>query len=196
MAVRKTRVETRTVVNPLRSTNLLTFNRPNGVTNSNQIRLWQTAAPLAESQLDFLRTPFNGTPVSSLRSANSHRISATVWCRNGTSRSSMNSPGNMALEVGYLGNHQSHQLYQPDPNYRPTRSLHANSAINGTNTSLYPDIGGISGTASFGFGNYDAMTAKCTKRLSNGLQFQSAYTWGHALADTGTTFPVPLASTR
>ena len=63
----------------------------------------------------------------------------------------------------------------------------ANSAINGTNTSLYPDIGGISGTASFGFGNYDAMTVKLTKRLSNGLTFQSAYTWGHALADTGTT---------
>ncbi len=31
------------------------------------------------------------------------------------------------------------------------------------------------------------MTAKLTKRMSDGLQFQAAYTWGHALADTGTT---------
>ncbi len=101
-------------------------------------------------------------------------------------RSSINWRAIWPLECGYLGNHQSHQLYQPNEN---TGSLifTANSAINGTNTSLYPDIGGISGTASFGFGNYDAMTVKLTKRLSNGLTFQSAYTWGHALADTGTT---------
>ncbi len=94
--------------------------------------------------------------------------------------------GAMALEVGYLGNHQSHQLYQPDPN---TGGLvfTANPAITSTSTRPYPDIGSISGTASFGFGNYNAMTAKLTKRLSNGLQFQAAYTYGHALADTGTT---------
>jgi hypothetical protein len=51
----------------------------------------------------------------------------------------------------------------------------------------YQDIGSISGTASFGFGNYDAMTASLQKRMSNGLQFQSSYTWGHALANSGTT---------
>jgi hypothetical protein len=92
----------------------------------------------------------------------------------------------MALEVGYLGNHQSHQLYQPDQN---TGGLvfTANPAITSTSTRPYPDIGGISGTASFGFGNYEAMSAKLTKRMSNGLQFQAAYTYGHALADTGTT---------
>jgi hypothetical protein len=95
-------------------------------------------------------------------------------------------PGQMALEVGYLGNHQSHQLYQPNPNTGPL-IFTSNPNITGTSTSLYPDLGGVSGTASFGFGNYDAMTAKLTKRLSDGLQFQAAYTWGHALADTGTT---------
>jgi hypothetical protein len=38
-----------------------------------------------------------------------------------------------------------------------------------------------------GFGNYNAMTASLQKRLSSGLQFQASYTYGHALADTGTT---------
>ncbi len=46
---------------------------------------------------------------------------------------------------------------------------------------------GIQGTATFGFGNYDAMTASLQKRLSSGLQFQAAYTYGHALANSGTT---------
>jgi hypothetical protein len=94
--------------------------------------------------------------------------------------------GNLALEVGYLGNHQSHQLYQPDPN---TGGLvfTSNPAINSTSTRPYPDLGGVSGTATFGFGNYNAMTAKLTKRLTNGLTFQSAYTYGHSLSDTGTT---------
>ena len=31
------------------------------------------------------------------------------------------------------------------------------------------------------------MTAKLEKRLSKGLQFISSYTYGHALANTGTT---------
>jgi hypothetical protein len=92
----------------------------------------------------------------------------------------------LALEVGYLGNHQSHQLYQPDQNAGPL-VFTANSNINGTNTRPYPDLGGLSGTASFGYGNYNAMTAKLTKRLTEGLQFQAAYTYGHALSDTGTT---------
>jgi hypothetical protein len=45
----------------------------------------------------------------------------------------------------------------------------------------------VSGTASFGFGNYDGMTVKLEKRMSNGLQFINSYTYGHALANSGTT---------
>jgi hypothetical protein len=93
---------------------------------------------------------------------------------------------NMAFELGYQGNHSSHQLFQPDfnpcPNYATT-----DTSINCNSLRLYPYIGGISGTSSFGFGNYNAMTAMLQKHFSNGLQFISSYTWGHALANTGTT---------
>jgi hypothetical protein len=95
-------------------------------------------------------------------------------------------PGNMALEVGYEGNHQSHQLLQPDPNACPT-VFTTNSAISCNSLRPYPDLGSISGTASFGFGNYNAMTASLTKRYSAGLTLQASYTYGHALADSGTT---------
>jgi len=92
----------------------------------------------------------------------------------------------MALEVGYLGNHSSHQLLQPDFNACPNFGT-LDSSINCNALRRYPDIGGISGTASFGYGNYQALTAKLEKRLANGLQFISAYTYGHALANSGTT---------
>ena len=92
----------------------------------------------------------------------------------------------MALEVGYQGNHSSHQLFQPDDNPCPNLAT-LNSDINCNSLRRYPDIGGISGTASFGYGNYEALTAKLERRLSKGLQFISSFTWGHALANTGTT---------
>jgi hypothetical protein len=92
----------------------------------------------------------------------------------------------MALEVAYVGNHQAHQLFQPDPNACPNLG----TTSTGNNCDPYrpvPYISGISGTASFGYGNYHGMTTKLEKRYSKGLQFLAAYTYGHALANTGTT---------
>ncbi len=92
----------------------------------------------------------------------------------------------MALEVGYQGNHSSHQLFQPDDNPCPNLGT-LNPNINCNSLRAYPYIGGISGTSTFGNGNYQAMTAKLEKRLSKRLEFISSYTYGHALANTGTT---------
>ena len=61
------------------------------------------------------------------------------------------------------------------------------SSINCNISAPVPELGSISGTASFGFGNYDALTAKLEKRFSKGLQFIASYTYGHALANSGTT---------
>jgi hypothetical protein len=92
-----------------------------------------------------------------------------------------------ALELAYVGNHQAKQLFQPDPNACPNYGT-LDTSINCN--SLRPVValgGGISGTASFGYGNYHGMTAKFDKRFSKGLQFMASYTYGHALANTGTT---------
>jgi hypothetical protein len=62
-----------------------------------------------------------------------------------------------------------------------------NPNISCNSLRLYPDIGSISGTSSFGFGKYEAMTAKLERHFAKGLQFITAFTWGHALANTGTT---------
>ncbi len=90
-----------------------------------------------------------------------------------------------ALEIAYVGNHQAKQLFQPDWNACPNLGTTASISCNTLRPTPY--IGGISGTASFGYGNYDGMTAKFEKRYSGGLQFMAAYTYGHAYANTGTT---------
>ncbi len=96
-------------------------------------------------------------------------------------------PWQSALTLSYVGNHQAHQLFQPDPNACPNLGT-TDPSINCN--SLRPVValnGGISGTASFGQGDYHGMTAQFEKRYSSGIQFLMAYTYGHALADTGTT---------
>lgn len=95
-------------------------------------------------------------------------------------------PGQMALELAYVGNHQAHQLFQPDPNACPNFGT-TDSSINCNSLRPTPFIGGLSGTASFGYGNYHGATAKLEKRFASGISFLGSYTYGHALANTGTT---------
>jgi hypothetical protein len=51
----------------------------------------------------------------------------------------------------------------------------------------YPNIAGVNATTTFGYGNYHGVTAKLEKRMSKGLMYMLAYTYGHALANSGTT---------
>lgn len=104
-------------------------------------------------------------------------------------------PGNMALELGYEGNHQSHQviLGNTDTYYNFGTVLPGFSADTQRyiNAACPPpacvSVGtGLSMTTSNGFGNYAAGSAKLEKRYTNGLQFITSYTWSHALANAGT----------
>jgi len=162
------------------------LNRPNGVNQFQPDPLFANGAPTGAISVGYPVNVFNGFPVSSLQFR-----SLAFNFRNGMVQEwnmaiQRELPANMALEVGYIGNHQMHSLYQPDQNACPT-VITANPAVTCASLRPYPDIGSLSGTASFGFGNYNALTASLTKRYSAGLQLQASYTYGHALADTGTT---------
>src|ERR1035438_8952026 len=95
-------------------------------------------------------------------------------------------PHQMALEVAYVGNHQAHGLLQPDQNTCPNLAT-TSSSISCDSLRPQPYIYGLSGTASFGWGNYAGLTTKLEKRLASGFQFMAAYTYGHALANSGAT---------
>ncbi len=92
---------------------------------------------------------------------------------------------NSVLEVAYIGSKGN----------RLTDNYNGNALVNDPrpNQPTLPRRpfkfvdSGISFTNSNGRSTYNALTAKLDKRFSDGIGFLAAYTWGHALADTGTT---------
>jgi len=89
-----------------------------------------------------------------------------------------------ALEVAYVGNHQSHQYEtdqaggNPCPNFATT-----NTSITCDSLRAIPYIGVGNVTNSNAYANYNALTVKVEKRLTNGLQFISSYAWSHVMTD-------------
>ena len=103
--------------------------------------------------------------------------------------------GDMALDIGYEGNHQAHQLVllntDPCPNLgfvnNPSLSCDSRRVVLTPYTNGAQSVGNsLNETSSFGYGNYAALSTKLEKRFSRGLQFLTAYTWSHALANTNT----------
>ena len=102
-------------------------------------------------------------------------------------------PGHMSLELGYEGNHQSHQLILWNSDPCPNLGTNNTTTLSCDNTRIVRGpagtgiIGsGLSMTSTFGYGNYAAGSMKLEKRYSDGLQFMTSYVWSHALANSGT----------
>jgi hypothetical protein len=90
-----------------------------------------------------------------------------------------------ALEVSYIGSKGSRQLVLWNPN-TPRNDPQPGADVN--SRRLYPELrGGMTIANTFGLSNYNALAAKFEKRYSDGLTFTSSYTYGHTLANTGTT---------
>lgn len=95
------------------------------------------------------------------------------------------------LQVGYVGQHGTH-LMVPMP-YLQRRLLGGFNADGTPKTAASPylsgnpalkNIGNISGTESNGTQSYNALQATLQKRFSKGLQYQVAYTYAKALANS------------
>ena len=94
-------------------------------------------------------------------------------------------PWQTALELAYVGNKQLHQNVQHTAN-APVNLGTTDSKITAESRRMIPYIGGGSVTDTFGYGNYNALTAKLEKRLSGGVEFITSYTWGHAFSNSNT----------
>ncbi len=142
------------------------FNKVNGVSGGYPSNVFNLPAPIA---FRGVYTNFRNGLVHKWNVAVQHEL-----------------PWQSALEIAYVGNHQAKQLFQPDPN-APANIGTTDSKITSSSRRPIPSLGGVSGTASFGYGNYHGMTAKFEKRFSQGLQLLTSYTYGQAFANTGTT---------
>ena len=95
------------------------------------------------------------------------------------------------LQVGYVGQHGTH-LMVPMPYAQKqllpnsacaTPPCTAPSIFLAGNPALQADISQISGTASVGSMNYNALQAVVQKRYGNGLEYQVAYTYSRCRTD-------------
>jgi hypothetical protein len=99
----------------------------------------------------------------------------------------------LSLELGYEGNHAAHQVIMGNTDTFANIGT-TNSAITSLTQQEIPaacptcaSVGSnLFMTTSNGWGNYAAASVKIEKRFSHGLQFLTAYTWSHALANAGT----------
>jgi hypothetical protein len=148
---------------------------PNGLTGGYPTNVFSLAAPISLLGVQ-----------SDFRNGLVHKWSAVLQ---------RELPSNMALELGYEGNHQSHQLIllntDPCPNLgyvnNPSLSCDSRRVVPTPFTGGATSVGNsLNETSSFGYGNYAAASAKLEKRFSKGLQFLTAYTWSHALANSST----------
>ena len=97
-----------------------------------------------------------------------------------------------AVELAYTGNHQSHQYETDQSGGNPCPNLGTtNTSITCASLERIPYIGLGSVTNSNAYANYNAMTVKVEKRLSQGVQFISSYAWAHVLTDAC----LPLSNT-
>jgi hypothetical protein len=161
------------------------LNRPAGVNGFDPNPFFANGNWIGGVSIGYPLAVFTTQPVSSLQFRSVSQDFRNPMVQKWNFAVQQQLPTQMALEVGYQGNHQSHQLLQPD--FNAATNFGTTSSINSSNLRAVPELGSISGTATFGFGNYDAMTAKLEKRFSKGLQFITSYTWGHALSNSGTT---------
>jgi hypothetical protein len=88
------------------------------------------------------------------------------------------------VQLGYVAQKADH-LMVPMPylqkqlvNGVPTTPLYFNN-----NPALINVLSNVSGTASVGYMNYNALQAVVQKRMANGLEGQVAYTWSHCLTN-------------
>ncbi|HEX7359539.1 MAG TPA: carboxypeptidase regulatory-like domain-containing protein, partial [Bryobacteraceae bacterium] len=89
------------------------------------------------------------------------------------------------ISAAYVGERSTH-LMVPMPYFQ--KYMAPNGAVSGTwylagNQALLSDIGNISGTASIGNADYDALQIMLNQRLSDGLQFQANYTYSKCMTN-------------
>ena len=165
----------------------LPLNPPFGVEHDDQYTTAQYNV-LPGSTLDQGFTPFTANPGDQF-----HTVTLRVW--DPQDRPAVSNQWNLTLQdqltptmtlaASYVGERATH-LMVPMPYFQ--RVLNPNGTTSSTqylagDPSLLADIGQISGTASLGNQDYDALQVVLQKRLSSGLQLSLAYTYSKCMTN-------------
>ena len=82
------------------------------------------------------------------------------------------------LQVGYVGNHSTHQLQQLDIN-QPTPGDPNSSQLRRPFNTRFPDLRQINTIESIGWANYNSLQTSLRSTDFHGLTTQIAFTWSH-----------------
>ena len=88
---------------------------------------------------------------------------------------------NTALDVAYVGSKEDHLM-----TYFNFNSTPLNAAA--TNAIAFPNLGGVTVGAAGGVGSYNGLQLRLNRRLVNGFQFTTSYTWSHSIDDSNGAF--------
>lgn len=91
---------------------------------------------------------------------------------------------NFVLDIGYVGNRGRHLLQLLSPNqpvYNPATNSLATPFTAAAISALKNATGGVQQVSTSSVSNYNSLQTSLTKRFSNGMQFQAAYTFGRAV---------------
>jgi hypothetical protein len=92
---------------------------------------------------------------------------------------------NWSFELGYLGGVDRHLYGFLNANQAtPYGYIGTGASSSVASRTPFANMGGIQYVHDMGSGNYNAFSAKATKRFSNGLNVLASYTWGKSLDDT------------
>ncbi len=90
-----------------------------------------------------------------------------------------------SFEVGYLGAGHRHLYGFRNANQAtPYGYIGTGTSSSVASRTPFANMGGIQYVVDYGTGNYNAFSAKATRRFSHGLNVFASYTWGKSLDDT------------
>jgi hypothetical protein len=79
---------------------------------------------------------------------------------------------NMSVSLGYVGDHGAHL-----PGYYDSNQYMFDEAQDTPGSRLFPDLGSISTYNTYGKSNYHSLQAEFERRITDGLQVTSSFTW-------------------
>ncbi len=87
---------------------------------------------------------------------------------------------NSSLSLAYVGTKGTHLMTYVNLNQQELNSA--------SGTKPYPNLGNVVLEGAIGNSSYNALQARFNRRLTNGLQYNVAYTWSHTIDDSNGAF--------
>lgn len=99
-------------------------------------------------------------------------------------------PGELVLQVGYVGSQGSHLIHTRDMNQPVASSSIASGTISANAVRPYPGFASITSYETTGNSTYHSLQASGVRRFGAGFSVQASYTWSKSIDDNVTPYDI------